>query len=43
MALTIYVSSTYEDLKPDRERVYHQLRLLRHDVVAMEDYVAADD
>ena len=38
----IYVSSTYEDLKPFREAVYHVLRQLQHDVVAMEDYVAAD-
>jgi hypothetical protein len=43
MALTIYVSSTFEDLKVYRERVYHQLRSLRHDVIAMEDYVAADN
>lgn len=42
MALKIYVSSTYEDLRDHRERVYRQLRALRHDVIAMEDYVAAD-
>ena len=42
MALKIYISSTYEDLKTFRERVYHSLRTLRHDVIAMEDYVAAD-
>lgn len=43
MALKIYISSTYEDLKSYRERVYHHLRSLRHDVIAMEDYVAADN
>ena len=41
MAL-IYVSSTYADLKPFREGVYRALRQLGHDVVAMEDYCAAD-
>jgi hypothetical protein len=38
----IYVSSTYGDLKDHREQVYRALRQLDHDVVAMEDYVAAD-
>ena len=38
----IYVSSTYGDLKEHREKVYRALRQLDHDVVAMEDYVAAD-
>jgi hypothetical protein len=38
----IYISSTYQDLKAFREAVYHVLRQLGHDVVAMEDYVAAD-
>jgi hypothetical protein len=38
----IYVSSTYEDLKAFREAAYRVLRQLGHDVVAMEDYVAAD-
>jgi hypothetical protein len=38
----IYVSSTYSDLKNYREEVYHTLRQLRHDVIAMEDYVATD-
>ena len=38
----IYVSSTYEDLKAFRETAYRVLRQLGHDVVAMEDYVAAD-
>jgi hypothetical protein len=40
--MKIYISSTYEDLKIHRETVYKQLRKLRHDVVAMEDYVASD-
>jgi hypothetical protein len=38
----IYVSSTYGDLKDHREHVYRTLRQLGHDVIAMEDYVAAD-
>ena len=43
MALTIYISSTFEDLKHFRRRVYDQLRSLRQDVIGMEDYVAADE
>jgi tetratricopeptide (TPR) repeat protein len=38
----IYISSTYEDLKDYREAVYRALRRDRHDVIAMEDYVARD-
>jgi uncharacterized protein DUF4062 len=38
----IYISSTFEDLKDERERVYRQLRKLRHDVISMEDYVAGE-
>ena len=38
----IYVSSTYGDLKDHREHVYRTLSQLGHDVVAMEDHVAAD-
>lgn len=38
----IYVSSTYRDLREHREAVYQALRRVGHDVVAMEDYVAAD-
>lgn len=38
----IYLSSTYGDLKECREKVYDALRALRHDVIAMEDYVATD-
>ncbi len=39
---TIYLSSTYEDLKEYREVVYKALRKSAYDVIAMEDYVAAD-
>jgi hypothetical protein len=38
----IYISSTYSDLKDHREAVYRALRRMRYDVIAMEDYVAAD-
>ena len=38
----IYVSSTYNDLKDHRKAIYHTLRQMRHDVIAMEDYVATD-
>ena len=39
----IYLSATYKDLKRHRDAVYRVLRMLRHDVVSMEDYVATDD
>src|SRR5713226_6398740 len=39
----IYISSTYSDLKDHREKVYRALRQMRHDVIAMEDYVARDE
>ena len=39
---TIYISSTYEDLKDHRRVVYEALRKAGHQVVAMEDYVATD-
>ena len=39
---TIYLSSTYEDLKEYREVVYKALRKIGDDVIAMEDYVATD-
>jgi hypothetical protein len=42
MQLKIYLSSSYFDLVQYREKVYRELRSLRHDVIAMEDYVAAD-
>ena len=38
----IYLSSSYIDLKDAREKVYRALRKMRHDVIAMEDYVAMD-
>jgi len=38
----IYLSATYSDLKTSRDAVYHILRMLRHDVISMEDYVATD-
>ncbi len=38
----IYISSTYQDLAAAREAVYRALRKMRHDVIAMEDYVATD-
>ncbi len=38
----IYLSSTYSDLKDYRAAAYEALRKLRHDVIAMEDYVATD-
>jgi hypothetical protein len=40
---TIYLSSTYLDLRDCRERVARALRRLNHRVIAMEDYVARDD
>ena len=39
---TLYLSSTYEDLKEYREVVYKALRKSGYDVIAMEDYVATD-
>ena len=38
----IYISSTYSDLKDFRAETYRALRKLQHDVIAMEDYTAAD-
>jgi hypothetical protein len=38
----IYLSSTYGDLKEFRKAVYHALRQMQEDVIAMEDYVASD-
>ncbi len=40
--LTIYLSSTYEDLKDYRRAVFEALRKSGYQVLAMEDYVAAD-
>lgn len=39
---TIYLSSTYEDLKDYRRVVFGELRKAGHEVIAMEEYVAAD-
>jgi len=39
---TIYLSSTYEDLKDYREVVYKALRKSGYNVIAMEDYVSTD-
>jgi hypothetical protein len=39
---TIYLSSTYEDLKEHRTVVFEALRKSGYHVIAMEDYVAAD-
>ena len=39
---TIYLSSTYEDLKEYRRVVFDALRKSGYNVIAMEDYVATD-
>ena len=39
---TIYLSSTFSDLKEYREAVYRALRQMKYVVIAMEDYVATD-
>jgi hypothetical protein len=39
---TIYLSSTYEDLKAHRRVVFDALRQAGYQVLAMEDYVATD-
>ena len=39
---TIYLSSTYEDLKNYRGVVFEALRKSGYHVIAMEDYVATD-
>src|SRR4051812_43213272 len=38
----VYISSTFEDLRAERQAAYQGVRRLRHDAIAMEDYVAAD-
>ena len=38
----IYISSTYVDLKKEREAAARAIRRLGHRAIAMEDYVAAD-
>ena len=40
MATTIYLSSTYEDLKDYRRAVVEALRQSGYHVIGMEDYVA---
>lgn len=40
--MRVYISSTFEDLQAHRSAVVQILRQLGHEVVAMEDYVAAD-
>lgn len=40
---TVYLSSTFSDLEAHRREVYDVLRQLRHDVRAMEHYVAKDE
>jgi len=37
---TIYISSIYADLKDCRKAVYKTLFKMKHDVIAMEEYVA---
>src|SRR5215467_9487983 len=39
---TIYLSSTYDDLKDYRAAVFEALRKAGYEVLAMEDYVATD-
>jgi hypothetical protein len=41
--LKAYLSSTFKDLVDHRDRAYRALRSLNFDVIAMEDYVAADE
>jgi hypothetical protein len=36
------LSATYKDLVDYRKAAYQQLRMMRHDVIGMEDYVASD-
>ena len=39
----VYISSTYRDLVEHRRILYEALRKNSYDVIAMEDYVAADE
>ncbi len=41
--MKVYLSGTYKDLTEYRKAAYQQLRTMRHDVIGMEDYVAADE
>jgi hypothetical protein len=40
---TVYLSSTYEDLKDHRRAVFDALRQSDYRVIAMEDYIATDE
>ena len=40
--MKVYLSGTYKDLVEYRKAAYQQLRMMRHDVIGMEDYVASD-
>ena len=40
--MKVYLSATYKDLVEYRKAAYQQLRMMRHDVIGMEDYVASD-
>jgi len=40
--MKVYLSASYKDLLEHRKAAYQQLRMMRHDVIGMEDYVAAD-
>ena len=40
--MKVYLSATYKDLIEHRKAAYQQLRMMRHDVIGMEDYVASD-
>jgi hypothetical protein len=39
----VYISSTYVDLKKEREAAAQAVRRLGHHAIAMEDYVAIED
>ncbi len=40
---TVYISSTFQDLKDFRWAVYHALTKMQYRVIGMEDYVAKDE
>ena len=40
---TGYLSSTFTDLREQREAIYKLLRRIGHEVIAVEDYVASDE
>jgi hypothetical protein len=40
---TIYISSTFDDLRDHRKAVYHTLKKMAYRVIAMDDYVAKDE